>query len=107
MNMQLYYHPDLAIDTLDLTEEESVHLKVLRLQVGDQFFITDGKGTFSKVGSLSELYGSYASSEAHGGVVKSGDVRAMTKGTVSLAIHGTGSGVDMGIAFGAFKITPM
>lgn len=45
MNMQLYYHPDLAIDTLDLTEEESVHLKVLRLQVGDQFFITDGKGT--------------------------------------------------------------
>ncbi len=69
--------------------------------------ITDGKGTFSKVGSLSELYGSYASSEAHGGVVKSGDVRAMTKGTVSLAIHGTGSGVDMGIAFGAFKITPM
>ncbi len=69
--------------------------------------ITDGKGTFSKVGSLNDLYGSYASSEAHGGIVKSGDVRAMTKGSVSLAVHGTGSGVDMGIAFGAFKITPM
>lgn len=69
--------------------------------------ITDGKGTFSKVRSLQDLYGSYASSEAHGGVVKSGDVRAMTKGSVSLAVHGTGSGVDLGIAFGAFKITPM
>ncbi len=45
MNMQIYYHPDLATDTFDLTEEESVHLKVLRLQVGDQIFITDGKGT--------------------------------------------------------------
>lgn len=69
--------------------------------------ITDGKGSFSKVGSINELYGSYVSSEAHGGIVKSGDVRAMTKGTVSLAVHGTGSGVDMGIAFGAFKIKPM
>lgn len=69
--------------------------------------ITDGKGSFSKVASINELYGSYASSEADGGVVKSGDVRAMTKGSVSLAVHGTGSGVDMGIAFGAFKITPM
>ena len=69
--------------------------------------ILDGKGTFSKVHNLSEVYGSYASSEAHGGVVKSGDVRAMTKGDVSLAIHGTGKGVDLGIAFGAFKITPL
>lgn len=69
--------------------------------------ITDGKGSFSKVHNISEIYGSYASSEAHAGIVKSGDVRAMTKGDVSLAIHGTGKGVDLGIAFGAFKITPM
>lgn len=69
--------------------------------------ITDGKGTFSKVHNISEVYGSYAYSEAHGGVVKSGDVRAMTKGSVSLALHGTGKGFDMGISFGAFKITPM
>lgn len=45
MNMQLYFHSDLAVDSFDLTEEESIHLKVLRLLVGDQIFITDGKGT--------------------------------------------------------------
>lgn len=49
MNMQLYYHSDLSIDILDLTEEESVHLKVLRLQIGDQISITDGKGTLAFV----------------------------------------------------------
>ncbi|GEM_PF-3254898 len=69
--------------------------------------ITNGKGSFSKIKAIQELYGTYVSSEAHGGIVKSGDVRAMTKGDVSLAIHGTGRGFDMGIAFGAFKITPM
>lgn len=49
MNMQLYYHPDLSIDTFDLTEEESVHLKVLRLQIDEQISITDGKGTLAIV----------------------------------------------------------
>ena len=43
MDMQLYYHPDLSIDTFDLTEEESVHLKVLRLQIDEQISITDGR----------------------------------------------------------------
>lgn len=49
MNMQLYYHPDLSIDVFDLTEEESVHLKVLRLQIGEQISVTDGKGTLALV----------------------------------------------------------
>jgi 16S rRNA U1498 N3-methylase RsmE len=54
MNMQLYYHSDLSIDILDLTEEESVHLKVLRLQIGDQISITDGKGTLAYCGYRTE-----------------------------------------------------
>jgi 16S rRNA (uracil1498-N3)-methyltransferase len=49
MDMQLYYHPDLSIDTFDLTEEESVHLKVLRLQIDEQISITDGRGTLAIV----------------------------------------------------------
>lgn len=49
MDMQLYYHPDLSIDTFDLTEEESVHLKVLRLQIDGQISITDGRGTLAIV----------------------------------------------------------
>ncbi len=68
--------------------------------------LTNGKGTFSKVHEVNELYGAYAASEAHGGVVKSGTAQAMTKGDVSLALTATGRGFDFGIAFGKFKIDP-
>lgn len=68
--------------------------------------ITNGRGTFSAVKDIDELYGAYATSEAHAGVVGSAAAQAMTKGEVSLALHGTGKGVDIGIGFGSFKITP-
>lgn len=68
--------------------------------------ITNGSGTFSGVKNFKEIFGSYATSEAHGGVVESGSAQALTKGNVSLALHGTGKGVDIGIAFGSFKISP-
>lgn len=68
--------------------------------------IIDGKGSFSMVGDIKELYGSYASSGAHAGAVGSAAAQAMTKGDVSLALSGTGKGFDLGIAFGRFKIIP-
>lgn len=66
----------------------------------------DGHGTFSAVGAIDELYGSYATSGAHAGAVNSAEAQAMTKGPVSLALSGTGKGFDLGFAFGSFKITP-
>ena len=65
-----------------------------------------GTGTFSGVSNISELYGAYAKAEAHAGVVKSAGAQVLTKGEVSLALAGTGKGVDLGIAFGRFTITP-
>ncbi len=66
--------------------------------------ITDGYGNFSKVESINELFGSYATSEANAAVVDAGGVKAMTKGNVSLALSGTGKGMNIGLSFGAFKI---
>lgn len=66
--------------------------------------IIGGTGTFTGARNISELFGSYAQSEAHAGAGKSGDVQAMTKGTVSLALKGTGRGIDIGFAFGKFTI---
>ena len=66
--------------------------------------IVDGHGTFNEVESMDELFGSYAAAEAHAGAVKSSAAQAMTKGEVSLALAGTGSGVDIGFAFGKFTI---
>jgi hypothetical protein len=67
--------------------------------------IYNGKAEISGVKSINDIYGSYATASAHAGVVKEGSVEVMTKGTVSLALAGTGSGVDVGIDFSKFTIT--
>lgn len=66
--------------------------------------IRDGTGKFSEVVDVNELFGAYAGAEAHAGAVKSTSARALTKGTVSLALSGTGDGWDIGIDFGKFTI---
>ncbi|HSB73082.1 MAG TPA: hypothetical protein VLT62_27470 [Candidatus Methylomirabilis sp.] len=66
--------------------------------------IVGGTGKFTGARGISELFGSYAQSEAHAGAGKSADVQALTKGVVSLALAGTGRGVDIGFAFGKFTI---
>ena len=63
-----------------------------------------GKGRFTEVRDISEVYGTYAEADAHAGITKSADARVLTKGEVSLTLSGTGRGVDLGIAFGAFQI---
>ncbi len=66
--------------------------------------IIGGTGKFTGARNIGELFGSYAQSEAHAGAGKSADAQALTKGEVSLALHGTGRGVDIGFAFGKFTI---
>jgi hypothetical protein len=66
--------------------------------------IKDGIGKFTEVDSISDLFGSYAQGEAHAGAGKSTKASALTKGEVSLALAGKGSGVDVGISFGKFVI---
>jgi hypothetical protein len=67
--------------------------------------ISNGRGEFSEVASIDELFGSYATADASAGAVRSSDAQVLTKGNVSLALSGTGSGWDLGISFGAFRIT--
>ncbi len=68
--------------------------------------IADGTGSFSEVHDISEVFGAYASAEAHAGAVKSSSATAMTKGEISLAISGVGRGWDLGVSFGKFVIKP-
>lgn len=45
--MHLFYTPDITTNEYTLPEEESKHcVKVLRLEVGDEIFLIDGKGGF-------------------------------------------------------------
>ena len=66
--------------------------------------IYNGKAEISGVKSINDIFGTYATASAHAGVVKEGAVEVMTKGNVSIALAGTGEGVDVGIDFSGFTI---
>jgi hypothetical protein len=67
--------------------------------------VRDGHGKFSEVADISELFGSYVNGSAAAGAGKSSEAGAMTKGEVSLALAGKGTGVELGVSFGKFTIT--
>ena len=67
--------------------------------------IREGYGKFSAVANISEVFGSYVQAAADAGAVKSSTATAMTKGEVSLALAGHGTGIDLGISFGKFTIS--
>lgn len=73
------------------------------LTVG-KYKMVDGRGHFSGVTNIDDVLGSYATANAHAGVVNSGHAAAMTKGPVSLALSGKGKGWDIGAGFESFSI---
>jgi len=74
------------------------------LTVG-KYKVENGTGKFSDVYTPADLFGDYAQGEANAGVVKSGTAQVLTKGTASLALAGSGEGVNLGISFGKFTIS--
>jgi hypothetical protein len=67
--------------------------------------IRDGNGTFSEVIHIDEIFGPYVAAEVHAGAVKSAQASVYTKGEISLALTGTGRGMNIGIDFGQLKIS--
>ncbi|HEX6850963.1 MAG TPA: hypothetical protein VF139_06115 [Candidatus Polarisedimenticolaceae bacterium] len=66
--------------------------------------ISNGKGKFSEVTDVNELFGAYGSAEAEAGAVKSSSAQVLTKGTVQLALAGTGEGWSLGVSGAKFEI---
>ena len=67
--------------------------------------IRDGNGAFSTVIHIDEIFGTYVAAEAHAGAVKSVQASVYTKGEISLALTGTGRGMNIGIDFGKLVIS--
>jgi hypothetical protein len=67
--------------------------------------IRDGKGTFSEVADIHELFGAWAQGDASAGAVKSAGASVLTKGNVTLGLEGKGTGWEVGVSFGKFTIT--
>lgn len=68
--------------------------------------VIGGKGSFSAVHAIDELYGTYFDMGAHAGAGRSVDARVMMKGTGNLSLSATGQGINLGFAFGGFSIRP-
>ena len=69
--------------------------------------IDNGKGRFTDVHDIREVYGNYAHASASAGLVKSAETQLLSKGNVSLALAGGGEGINIGVEVGAFHIKPM
>jgi hypothetical protein len=70
-------------------------------------FHVSGHGDITPVYSIRDVYGSYAQAGASAGAGSSGTAQVLTKGTTSMALSGSGEGVDLGVAVDAFKIEPV
>jgi hypothetical protein len=70
-----------------------------------KYRINNGKGEISNVHNIRDVYGDYAQAGAEAGVVKSSQAQVLTKGTTSLALAGTGEGVNLGVSVGKFTIS--
>lgn len=67
--------------------------------------IDDGFGKFSEVADIRELLGTYIQAAASAGAGKSSEASVVTKGDISLALAGHGTGIELGISFGKFIIS--
>ncbi|MFC5743102.1 hypothetical protein [Dyella tabacisoli] len=103
----LYKHAEGSGEiTCNNGQRASVKIKVVGggLTAG-KYRIDDGRGAISHVRSISDVFGDYAQASAEAGVVKSGTAQVLTKGTTSLALTGTGEGVNLGLSVGKFTIS--
>jgi len=74
------------------------------LTVG-KYKVRNGFGEFSGVRSIRDVLGTYASAGADAAAGAAVTSQAMTKGDVSLALSGTGEGVNLGVALTGFTIS--
>ena len=103
----IYKHAEgSGMITCDNGQSASVKITVVGggLTAG-KYHIDNGKGEISHVHSIQDVYGDYAQAGAEAGVVKSASAQVLTKGTTSLALSGTGEGVNLGVSVGKFTIS--
>jgi hypothetical protein len=67
--------------------------------------IRDGTGYFSRVSSISELFGRYGAASADAAAGKAASAARLRKGSVNLSLTGTGKGVELGVSLSRLTIT--
>lgn len=70
-----------------------------------KYRIDNGKGDITHVVTIADVFGNYAQVGAEAGVLASGEAQVLTKGTTSLALHGSGTGINLGVSVAAVSIS--
>lgn len=68
--------------------------------------VDHGVGRFTHVRAIDDVLGRYAQGEAHAGLTRSATAQVLTKGTVTLALKGSGEGIDLGVDVGEVTLKP-
>lgn len=103
----IYKHAE-GTGTVTCNNGQRANVKIVMVGGGltaGKYRIDHGKGEISDVRSIDDVFGDYAQAGAEAGVVKSSTAQVLTKGTTSLALAGTGEGVNLGISVGKFTIS--
>lgn len=104
----LFYKHATGSGTISCDNGQHANVKIVVVGGGltaGKYRINHGKGEISNVRNIDDVFGSYAQAGAEAGVVKSATAQVLTKGTTSLALAGTGEGVNLGLSVGKFTIT--
>jgi hypothetical protein len=103
----IYKHAE-GSGTIRCDNGQSARVKITVVGGGltaGKYRIDNGRGEISHVRGINDVFGDYAQAGAEAGVVKSSQAQVLTKGTTSLALTGTGEGVNLGISAGKFTIS--
>ncbi|TZF89826.1 hypothetical protein [Cognatilysobacter lacus] len=93
--------------TVTCSDGSSMPVKIIAKGVGlsaGKWKIDHGRGTFTRVRTIQDVVGRYATLSGHIGLVKTGEVEVASKGRVSLALAGHGEGIDVGVAINEFRV---
>jgi len=69
------------------------------------FNITEGKGKFSGVKKISDVFGGYFEMGGHAGFIKSVEGRVLPFKSVALSMSGKGTGYNLGWSLGGVRIS--
>lgn len=103
----IYKHAE-GTGTVTCSNGQRANVKIVVVGGGltaGKYHIDNGKGEITKVHGIADVYGDYVQAGAEAGVVRSSQAQVLTKGTTSLALAGTGEGVNLGISVGKFTIS--
>lgn len=102
-----FYKTSSGTGTITCSNGRSLHVRLASKGGGLTFgkLRIAGIGKFSGIYDINETLGSYVNAEVHAGAVRSAHSTVMTKGNVSLALSGKGTGWNIGVDFGKFTIS--